>query len=462
MKKYIFLLFVIFAYFLTGCKNQQTDGTITFSVSGDYPPFEYVENGHLVGFDIDIAKRIGEKLKKNVKFENVQFKMVLSLVQSGKVDAAISTIARTKDREKTVDFSIPYYFEKVAVVYRDDAAFKTIDDLKNQKIACLLGSVQEIWTKKNIKNPLLTAVNHTNQAIESLKAKHVDAVILDGVQAVEFTNHNQDLKFSYLAHSKDGFSVAFKKGSPLKADIDRALSEMIKSGEIEKIKTKWMKEKAPLSTHFYNDFVYYVSFISKGAIVTLELMIGGFAIGLILGTIFAILRYQQKGVWLINNIVSVLRGTPLILQLSFMHFVLPSLFNMSFDILTTGIITFGINSAAYVSEILRAGIENLPKGQFEAAFTLNIPKYNMWKDIILPQVIRNIFPSLVNETTNLLKETAIISMIGGVDIMRQVDFLASEKYTYFIPLCIAGMYYYFLVLFIEWMGRTISRKAFSC
>ncbi|MBP9752371.1 MAG: ABC transporter permease subunit [Proteobacteria bacterium] len=462
MKKFFLILPILLSFFLTACKQEKEEDIIRFATSADYPPFEYIKNGDLVGFDIDVAKHVAKKLNKKAVFENVQFKMVLPLVQSNKVDAAISTIAKTAERQKIVDFSVPYYFEKVAVVFRKDKPLKTIDSLNTQKIASLLGSVQEIWIKENIKSAKLTAVNHTNQAIESLKAKHVNAVVLDGVQAVEFVKNNTELEYHYLAQSKDGFSIVFKKGSPLKADINKILEEMIKSGEINTIKKKWIEDNASSSTKVYQDIIYYASFIGKGAIMTLQLMAGGFIIGLILGTILSVLRYQKKGVWLINNIISVLRGTPLILQLSFMHFILPSLFNVNFDILTTGIITFGINSAAYVSEILRGGIENLPKGQFEAAFTLHIPKYYMWKDIILPQVIRNIFPTLVNETTNLLKETAIISMIGGVDIMRQVDFLSSEKCTYFIPLCIAGMYYYFLVLFIEWMGRVISRKAFSC
>ena len=198
-----------------------------------------------------------------------------------------------------------------------------------------------------------------------------------------------------------------------------------------------------------SELLYYLTFIGKGILITLELLAGGFTIGLMLGILISVLRYQKKGVLIIENLISILRGNPLILQLSLMHFVLP-----------TGILTFGLNSAAYVSEILRSGIESLPKGQFEAAETLHIPTYYMWKDIILPQVIINVLPSLINEIIALLKETAIITVIGGLDIMRQSELLASEKCTYFMPLCIAGVYYYLLVLLIEWIGRVISRRGF--
>ncbi len=132
-------------------------------------------------------------------------------------------------------------------------------------------------------------------------------------------------------------------------------------------------------------------FIGQGTVLTLELLAGGMLIGILLGTILAILRYNGIAKLLINRFISIIRGTPLILQLSFIYFAVPSLLGLRPDILVAGILTFGLNSSAYIAEILRSGIESLPKGQFEAARTLQIPTFYLWKDIILPQVIKNIF-----------------------------------------------------------------------
>jgi polar amino acid transport system permease protein len=131
----------------------------------------------------------------------------------------------------------------------------------------------------------------------------------------------------------------------------------------------------------------------------------------------------------------------------------PSIIGFRLSLLSAGILTFGVNSSAYIAEIVRAGIESLPKGQFEAAQALEIPRFYMWKDIILPQVIVNIFPAMINEVIALLKETALIATLGGMDIMRKSQTIAAEQYDYFMPLCIAGIYYYGLVLFIEFIGR---------
>ncbi len=205
-----------------------------------------------------------------------------------------------------------------------------------------------------------------------------------------------------------------------------------------------------------SELVSHILFIGTGIVITLQLLLGGIFIGIMLGTLFAVLRYKGIAAPVINCLISILRGTPLILQLSFVYFTMP-LIGIKLTTITAGILTFGFNSSAYIAEILRAGIESLPKGQFEAAKALQIPSLYMWKDIILPQVIRNILPTMVSEFIALSKETALIATIGGMDIMQKAKILAAEQFTYFMPLIIAGCYYYGLVLFIEYIGKKIEQ-----
>ena len=206
-----------------------------------------------------------------------------------------------------------------------------------------------------------------------------------------------------------------------------------------------------------NELWQNIFFIGSGIKLTLRLLCGGLGLGVIAGTFIAILRYKKIASVLTNPFISIMRGTPLILQLSIIYFAVPSLIGVKPSIMVAGIITFGLNSAAYIAEILRAGIESLPKGQFEAAATLHISTFYLWKDIILPQVIKNIFPALVSEVIALLKETALISTIGGMDLMRKSQSIAAEQFTYFLPLCIAGCYYYLFVLIIEYCGKKIEK-----
>ncbi len=128
------------------------------------------------------------------------------------------------------------------------------------------------------------------------------------------------------------------------------------------------------------------------------------------------------------------------------------------SVLVAGVLTLGINSAAYLAEILRSGLQSLPKGQFEVCQALGISKWYTWKDIILPQVFRNVFPSLINEIVTLTKETALVSVLGEMDIMRRAQTLAAETYNYFEPMCLAGIIYYLLIKTIEFIGKKLEQR----
>lgn len=205
-------------------------------------------------------------------------------------------------------------------------------------------------------------------------------------------------------------------------------------------------------------FIDACFFIGSGLSVTFFLLLGGLVIGLTLGIILAVLRYKNIGRQLIARYISILRGTPMLLQLSLIYFAIPTLLGLQLSVLTAGIFAFGLNSSAYMAEIFRAGIESTPQGQFEAAKVLGISSLHTWKDIILPQVFRAIFPALTGEVIALLKETALIATIGGADLMRKSQVLAAEYFTYFTPLCIAGLYYYAIVLFVENLSRKLERR----
>jgi polar amino acid transport system substrate-binding protein len=225
---------------LIGCGKEKDDTVLRAVTSGDYPPFEFVEKGELVGFDIDLANLIGKQMGCKVEFEQMPFQALINAVSSGKADIAIATLTLTQERQKQVDFSKPYYFEKMAVVYKKDAPIEKIDGLKGKKIATQLGSTMEIWLKKNAQDVDIVSVNTNNQAIESVKSGQVDGALLDGIQAIEFSKNNKLLAFSQVGDSLDGYSIALKKKTDLTPKIDQALEALEKSGEIEKLRKKWM------------------------------------------------------------------------------------------------------------------------------------------------------------------------------------------------------------------------------
>lgn len=199
-------------------------------------------------------------------------------------------------------------------------------------------------------------------------------------------------------------------------------------------------------------------FILQGIGTTVGIAFCSFFLAIIIGTVLSILRYINIATMVINIFISLIRGTPLILQLALIYFCTPSITGVQISVIAAAILAFTINSSAYIAEIVRSGINSIPIGQFEAGKSLHIPMLYIWKDIILPQIFIIIMPALINEMVSLLKETALIGTIGGLDIMRRAQIIAAEQFTYFAPLLIAALYYYILVLLIEKLAVIYQEK----
>ena len=151
-------------------------------------------------------------------------------------------------------------------------------------------------------------------------------------------------------------------------------------------------------------------------------------------------------VWFANAYTFIFRGTPLLLQIAIVYYATPQITGYDIPALLAGVITFTLNSGAYISETIRGGILAVDKGQREAALSLGIPYRLMMSDIILPQAIKNILPALINESIALLKDSALVSTIGVADLLRRAQIVGAEKYIYFEPLIFAGVIYYLLVM----------------
>ena len=203
-----------------------------------------------------------------------------------------------------------------------------------------------------------------------------------------------------------------------------------------------------------------IPFILEGVLVTLQYTFVSVCGGLVLGSLLALCKVSRSLPlrWFANGYTSIFRGTPLLLQLGLVYFALPSLTGLTLTPFMAGILTFSLNSGAYISEILRAGIEGVDHGQGEAALSLSVSRFHAMRDIILPQAIRMQLPSLVNEIVDLLKESALVSVIGGTDLMRRANMVAAEKYLYFEPLVVAGLCYYILVLCLTSLAKALERK----
>jgi arginine/lysine/histidine transport system permease protein len=210
----------------------------------------------------------------------------------------------------------------------------------------------------------------------------------------------------------------------------------------------------------FMQFIPSLPYILKGIMITLKIVILAGVLGFIFGIILSLFKISSIRAlgWLADIYTSIFRGTPLVLQLMLIYYGSPQIFGYQIEPYAAAVLSFALNSAAYISEIIRAGILAVDKGQQEAAMALGVPYGKMMWNIILPQALKNILPALMNEFITLTKESAIVTTIGVMDIMRRSYQVGAEYYSYFEPLIIAGVIYYLMVITLTFTGKALERR----
>lgn len=230
-----------------------------------------------------------------------------------------------------------------------------------------------------------------------------------------------------------------------------------------------MGSKLSLKEQFVQSFVTDDRWLSylQGLKVSLLLTLGALALGLVFGVLVAIVRtrYLQKpgrkgfGLTLANVIcqiyTTVIRGTPMLVQLLIMGFVI---FNSSRNLMGIAILSLGINSGAYVSEVIRSGIQSIDVGQMEAGRSLGMSYGTVMKDIIIPQAIKNILPALGNEMITLFKDSSLVTIIGLTDLTKTAIQIQAKTYTATMPYLVIAAMYLCIVMIMTWLLNKLERR----
>ena len=449
---------------------QSTNQKVVMVTSADYPPYEFRDtasgNNEIIGFDVDIAKYITKELGLELSITDTDFNGIIPALQSKRADFAMAGMTPTAERKKNVDFSDLYYDAKNTMVSLKGSNLKTPADLSGKEVGVQLGSTQETAAKE-FKNVKLKSLNKTSEIIQEVKAKRIEAAVIEDTIAKGFIANNPDLEFTTIPNAGEaGSAIAFPKGSARVADFNRVLAQMKQSGEIDRLIKKWFENNGnPVATPTNSGFGFgkiasSIPYIIDGIKITLLFTLISAFFGFLWGVILSLFKIStlKPLQWFANAYTSVFRGTPLLLQIALVYYATPQITGYNIPPLLAGVVTFTLNSGAYISETIRAGILAVDKGQAEAALSLGIPYKPMMQDIILPQGLKNILPALVNESIALLKDSALVSTIGVADLLRRAQIVGAEKYIYFEPLLFAGIVYYLLVMSLTWGGYALERR----
>lgn len=205
--------------------------------------------------------------------------------------------------------------------------------------------------------------------------------------------------------------------------------------------------------------------ITVGLVNTLLIAILGLLIGIVIGTLIGAVKVMPKYKLLpkiLDKIctvyVSFFRGTPIVVQLLIGYYVLWPLMGVTISPLATSIIIFGLNSAAYVSEIMRGGILSIDPGQMEAGRALGLSYSTTMLKIVIPQAIKNILPTLGNEFITLIKDTSVVSFVAATDLYKTFTEIGNVRYEYFMPYLAMALMYMILVFIISCGVKAMERS----
>ena len=569
-------------------KDVQRKGKLIVATNAEFPPYEYVENGKIVGIDMDIMQAICDELGMELSIENMKFDSIIAAVNAGKADIGAAGMTVTEDRKKNADFSDSYTTSKQVIIVYDPAPKDEIvgvADLVGKKIGVQLGTTGDIYATdyEDDGTAKVERYNKAADAIQALKQRKIDCVILDEQPALAFLKQNGDIKIIDEEFTLEDYALCLKKGNKDLLDkINGALAKLKEDGTIQKIITNYIgtdeqkgtmpyakkdvERKGKLVVATNAEFPPY-EYVENGRIVGIDMDImqaicdelgmelsienmkfdsiiaavnagkadvgaagmtvtedrkknvdfsdsyttskqviivynkdaqsGGLSfgakvkqnfieedrwrylvdglgttllitvlsilVGLFLGTLIAVVRtiHDQNGKlkflnFLCKVYLTIIRGTPAVLQLLIIYYGIFNAVNVSKVLVA--VIAFGLNSAAYVAEVIRSGINAVDKGQFEAGRCLGLSYKQTMSSIIMPQAFNNMLPALLNEFISLLKETAVCGYIALQDLTMGGDIIRSQTFDAFLPLIAVAIVYLIIVMFLTRVVTILERR----
>jgi His/Glu/Gln/Arg/opine family amino acid ABC transporter permease subunit len=451
-------------------------GVLRVGTEGTYSPFSYHDpaTNELTGYDIEVITAVADRLDAKPQFVEAPFDALFASLVSDRFDVVANQVTRTPEREGQYALSNGYTFSEGVIITRaDDPSITSLDDLRGKTTA---QSSTSNWNGvAKDAGAEVEAVEGFTQAVTLVKQGRVDATVNDSLAALEYFQTTNDTTVRVAAKTGDESEQVLalrQDDTELRDAMNTALAELSADGTLTRISEKYFGEDVSRGTEeqtgartvtrqstwdLVRDTAGPMALAALQATIPLTLI--SFAVGLVIALVVALMRLSSVPLLapLARIYVSLIRGTPLLVQLFLIFYGLPEL-GLRFDPFTAAVIAFSLNVGGYAAEVIRSAILSVPKGQWEAASTIGMGYATTLRRVILPQAARTAVPPLSNTLISLVKDTSLASVVLVTELLRVASNAAAPTFRFFALYSLAALYYWVICLVLSFAQQRAERR----
>ncbi|WP_456290374.1 amino acid ABC transporter substrate-binding protein/permease [Paenibacillus sp. AK002] len=442
----------------------------TYQIGTDvtFAPFEFQDaSGKFVGIDMDLLDAIAKDQNFKYEIKPLGFNAAVQALEANQVDGVIAGMSITDERKQKFDFSDPYFDSGVVMAIRQDQeSIKSYEDLKGKKVAVKTGTEGYSFAESISSKYGFTIVpfDDSAQMYDDVKTGNSVACFDDFPVLAYGVEQNNGLKIvtEMEPGASYGFAVSKGRNQELLEKFNAGLVNLKASGEYDRIKEKYIGENAVSAANQsrWGLIVESLPSLLKGLGNTLLLTIVSLFFAFFLGLIFGFMKVGRNR-WLrgiATVFVDIFRGIPLLVLAFFIYFGIPQAFGFTMSPIVAAVLTLSLNAGAYVTEIIRGGIQSIDPGQLEAARSLGLPYRKAMMKIIIPQAIKVMIPTFINQLVITLKDTSILSVIGLVELTQSGKIIIARTFASFDIWLVVAIMYLVVITILTKISDRLERK----
>lgn len=464
-------------------KAKATPVKDTYIIASDtsFAPFEYQDgNNTYTGFDMDLIKAIAKQQGFNIKINNIGFDAALNAVQSGQADGVIAGMTITDARKAIFNFSDPYYTTNIILAVKKGSSVKSYEDLSGKTVGAKNGTSSYTWLEEHADqyHYTLKAFDEASTMYDSLNSGSIDALMDDEAVLAYAIQQGRNFETPIPGEASGTVGFAVKAGSnpELIEMFNNGLAALKANGTYDKLVAKYLTTSSDTSSSSSDSSVNETTIwgllknnyrqLLAGLGTTLGLTLISFAIATVIGIIFGMMAVAPNKVLrgISAVFVDVIRGIPLMIVAAFIFWGIPNLIESitgrqsPINDFLAATIALSLNAGAYIAEIVRGGIEAVPKGQMEASRSLGISYGTTMRKVILPQAVRLMLPSFINQFVISLKDTTIMSAIGLVELFQTGKIIIARNYQSFRMYAILAVIYLVMITLLTRLAKLLEKR----